>query len=143
MKTILFVLTALMTASAASASECYLILPNPNVPMCPNGGAEEQAYRAAVKAGLNQDVQKHLANMQASGATCKADQTKIIRTVVEAGNHGKDVSFLLLTEVVCKSNFFVGLPLHSFPITVKMWSSHEENDFSDIQARKLYDDSSL
>lgn len=139
MKSILFALCAITTMFSlnATASDCEPgVLSSSSSPIC--GLPETKAYHEALKKGLDADIQR-LKTFYNREATCNVKSAKAIRLAVKGGNHGKGVSVLILTEVVCTSKFFVALPLFQFPIIVKMWSSHDENEVSDLELQKLYD----
>lgn len=117
-----------LTADSVPARQCGLV--------------EKAAAEEALKAGLQSDINNVIA--MESEATCRQSRTQAIRTQVEAGNHGKVVSVLLLTEVKCESKFFVANPLHTFPILVKLWANHEETEVDAkpenyLEVKKLYE----
>jgi hypothetical protein len=106
------------------------------------GLVESAAVQEAFKAGLQSDINQVIA--MESEASCTQSAPKAIRTQVEAGNHGKVVSVLVLTEVKCESKFFVSSPLHTFPVLVKLWANHEETEVDAkpenyLEVKKLYE----
>lgn len=144
----LFALALLLSpfTTYASVNSCEALRNVPltadSVPTRQCGVVESTAAQEALKAGLQNDINQVIA--MESEATCRQARTQAIRTQIEAGNHGKVVSVLLLTEVKCESKFFVANPLHKFPVLVRLWANHEETEVDAkpenyLEVKKLYE----
>jgi len=145
MKLIALALLLAPFTAFASLDSCEL----PTVPLTADsvparkcGIVESAAAKAAFAAGLQRDINNLIA--MESDASCRQARTQALRVQIEAGNHGKVVSVLLLTEVKCESKFFVANPVHKFPVLVKLWANHEEtevdaNPGNYLEVKKLYE----
>lgn len=124
-----FPVLILAMVPAAQARECYLVLTSATQPICPYGGVEQRAQQAADALGLQTDKDLYISYYPGK---CTVEYTKIIRVSEAQGARGKDLRFVLLTNVTCGEN------KSSFPIVVTMWSSHDERDTARVVAQKLY-----